>query len=599
MVRAHPGRLAMRWPGGLHTFSSLDAAANRVARALLAHSVDPTLPVALLFTHGGEALVAILAVLKAGKFYVVLDPGYPTYRLNYMLTDSGATAMVCDAKHHAQAKALCGDSIELIPFDASQEGPADFAPAARPGPDSLAMILYTSGSTGTPKGVVHTHRNVLADVRNVTNGWCVTHHDRWLLYASLSFANSVRTIYGSLLNGGTLYPFDLRQGGFAELADWLIDNRITIIRGVPTFFRNFIASVAEDRTFPAVRILSLGGEPMPCSDLGHFNRHFSAGAVLTHAFGPTECFTVCWALIPHGTAAAEGKLPIGHPLPDKDVLLRDESGREVGSGEVGEIAVRSRYLSLGYWRDPERTRASFLPDPRGGSARIYLTGDLGALAPDGTLIHVGRKDFQTKIRGFRVDVIEIENVLRQTAGIRDAVVAAVELVPGEPRLIGYFVPSAGSSVSSGVLHDALTRVLPDYMIPSAFVALDAIPVTPNGKTDRLRLPLPAHDRRDPETPRRAPASAIDAAIATIWADILGVANVGIDDRFFDLGGDSLYAARIAARVVTEFKLSIPVGVLLATDTVAKMAKAVEAGLASGGKGTADFSQRITRRAPSA
>jgi len=346
-VRAHGRRTALRWPDGHHTYSSLDAAANRLARALLARHTGSALPVALLFAHGGEALVAILAVLKAGMFYVVLDPDYPADRLRYMLADSGATTMVCDAAHHAQACELCGGSITLLPFDEAHEAPPACAPLAAPGPDSLAVILYTSGSTGRPKGVLHTHRSILAEVRNHSNGLRVTERDRWLLYASLSFANSVRTVYTSLLNGAALYPFDVKQRGFTELADWLIDNRITIIRGVPTFFRSFIASVAADQRFPAVRILSLGGEPMLCSDLRHFNRHFSPRCVLVHALGPTESLTVCWALIPHGTHAAEGKLPIGRPLPDKEVLLRDESGHEAGAGEVGEIAVRSRYLSVG------------------------------------------------------------------------------------------------------------------------------------------------------------------------------------------------------------------------------------------------------------
>jgi non-ribosomal peptide synthetase component F len=159
---------------------------------------------------------------------------------------------------------------------------------------------------------MHSHRNILADARNHTNTWRLTHADRWLLYASLSFANSVRTIYGALLNGASLFPFDVKRDGFGRLAAWIADNEITIVRGVPTFFRSFMASVSDKRRFPSVRVLSLGGEPMLAADLGYFERHFSPGCVLSHAFGPTECLTVCWALVPHGTRATEGKLPIGY-----------------------------------------------------------------------------------------------------------------------------------------------------------------------------------------------------------------------------------------------------------------------------------------------
>jgi non-ribosomal peptide synthetase component F len=182
-----------------------------------------------------------------------------------------------------------------------------------------------------------------------------------VLATSISFANSVRTIYGALLNGSAVYPFDVRKGGFGKLAAWLRDHDITIIRNVPTFFRNFMATLGEAESFPAIRVLSLGGEPMLRDDLAYFNRHFASHCVLSHAFGPTECLTVCWALIPHGTTTAEGKLPIGYSLRDKDVLLLDASRRRVDDGEIGEIAVRSRHISPGYWRDTERTQQAFMP----------------------------------------------------------------------------------------------------------------------------------------------------------------------------------------------------------------------------------------------
>jgi len=303
------------------------------------------------------------------------------------------------------------------------------------------------------------------------------------------------------------------------------------------------------------------------------------------------------ALIPHGTSPGAGRLPIGRCLPDKAVLLRDESGQEVGAGEVGEIAVRSRYLAVGYWRDPERTRESFLPDPRGGGERIYLTGDLGARAPDGTLLHVGRKDFQVKIRGFRVDVTEIENALSAVPGIREAVVVSRELVPGEQRLCAYFVAQPGMPVADSVLRAAVARALPDYMMPSVFVALDAMPLTPNGKTDRLGLPLPARDRVRSRA-RKAPRSEVERSLATMWADVLGLDQVGIDERFLELGGDSLQAARIAARVAAEWKIACPAAALLEAGTVAQMAEVVAAAQQGGSAGSEDASRRIPRRAPS-
>lgn len=577
-ARAHGDRPAIGWHRGRYDYASLNTTANRLARTILARHERSTEPVALLFDHGGDVLAAILAVLKAGRIYVVLDPRYPPERLRYMLENSGARLIVAHGNRLDDARRIGGPSVELIDFDSVDPGLSGDDLGGPSAPDSLAMILYTSGSTGRPKAVTHSHRNVLADVRNYTNGWGITARDRWLLVTSVGFAHSVRTIYGSLLNGAAVYPFDARAHGFGALETWLLDNDITIARGVPTFFRSFMATLDPDRVFPAVRVLSLGGESMLRADLEGFNRHFAPHCVLSHAFGPTECLTACWALIPHGTALGEGKVPIGYALRDKDVLLLDESRQEVRVGDVGEIAVRSRYLSQGYWRDADRTAAVFLPDPTGGDARIYLTGDLGVRAADGQLTHVGRRDFQVKVRGFRIDVSEVEDALRAVTGVREAVVVGRELAPGDQRLIAYFVASSTPPISGRRIREALSRVLPDYMIPSLFVALDAIPRTPNGKTDRLRLPLPPRGHRAPGVPVAVPGNAIESELATMWEEVLGLDEVSADDTFLDLGGDSLQAARITARLAEVFNVEVTAAALLAGGSVRDVAGLVAAAL---------------------
>ena len=273
-------------------------------------------PVALLFDHGGDILAAIIAVLKAGKFYVVLDPAYPPDRLKYILEDSGARVMVAGANHVAHARQLCADAIELVDFDAVDRSLPGTDLDAAPAPESLAMHPLHVRVDRTSEGghAQPQERTRRCRATSPTTG-SFGPRDRWLLYASIGFANSVRTIYTSLLNGAALFPIDMKKHGFHELTAWLLDQRITIIRAVPTFFRTFMASVDEHVTFPDVRILSIGGESMLQADLGYFNRHFSPHCVISHAFGPTECLTVCRALIPHGMPIAEGKLPIGYSLP--------------------------------------------------------------------------------------------------------------------------------------------------------------------------------------------------------------------------------------------------------------------------------------------
>jgi amino acid adenylation domain-containing protein len=583
MAHAHGDDPAVKWHGGSYTYAALNATANRLARALLHRGGREPEPVALLFAHGGEALAAIMAVLKAGKFYVVLDAANPADRLKYMLNDFGAKLMVADADSHAYARKLCGSTIELLRFGDVDPNLSGDDLGNHPALDDQAMIMYTSGSTGGPKGVMHSHRSILADARNHTNIWGLTALDRHVLSDSLSFASSVRTIYGSLLNGAAVFPYNVKKNGLSGMKRWLLDNEITILRAIPTSLRSFMATLSEEDVFPAVRIVAAGGEPILRSDVDNFNRHFQPHCVLSHSFGPTETLTVTFALVPHGTRVAEGKLPIGHCAPDRQVALLDESGREVADGEVGEIAVTSRNLSSGYWRDPDRTRAVFLPSTAGGDLHTYLTGDLGRRQADGALVHVGRRDSQVKVRGFRVEVSEIESALCALKGIREAVVVGREIAPGKTRLVAYFVASGLQPILPRALRERLAQTLPDYMVPSAFVAMAAIPQTPSGKTDHDRLPpLPT---RDVDGCARAPRNEIEVGLAAIWKEILGVDQLGIDDDFLYLGGDSMKAAQIAARAADRFKCDVPASAPLRLETVARMAEVVA--VVRGGDGGSD------------
>jgi amino acid adenylation domain-containing protein len=572
MVRTGGHRVAIGSGPELYSFDSVNRTANRLARQILARRGSAEEPIALFFDHGAAVLMAIMAVLKAGKFYVALDATYPRDRLDYILRDCGAKLIVTDSNNIALVREICGDSIDVIDFTKPDVDLSDHDLSALAKPDSLAMLLYTSGSTGQPKGVMHTHRNVLVDVRNLTNGWGVSAEDRWLLHTSVGFANSVRAIFSSLLNGASIYPYDIKTSGFGELANLLVTRQISIVRTVPTTFRNFMSTLDREQKFPSVRVLSVGGEPMMRDDLDYFNRHFPGHCVLAHSLGPTECLTVCWELIRHGTDLTDAKLPIGYSLKDKDVLVLDEDLGEVGDDEVGELAVKSRYISRGYWRDPERTQRVFLPDPAGTSARIYLTGDVGLRRADGRLVHVGRKDFLVKIRGFRIDVGEVEIALRAIEEVADAVVVGRQDGAGTQSLVGYFVPATDPAVTITKLRQNLARTLPDYMIPSSFVVMDAFPQTPNGKTDRLRLPPPSRNRPKLDSSFVSPRTPMEIELSAIWSAVLGIDELGINDNFFELGGDSLRATRVIASVMEVFGAELPIKTFFDAPTIAQLAE---------------------------
>jgi acyl carrier protein len=291
--------------------------------------------------------------------------------------------------------------------------------------------------------------------------------------------------------------------------------------------------------------------------------------------GPTETFSIRRHFIDHDWKGEEGKVPVGYPVADKEVLLFDENGREAGPGEVGEIAVRSKYLAVGYWRQPELTRAAFVPDPDGGEARMYFTGDLGVMRPDGCLVHLGRKDFQVKIRGHRVEVGEIEAALARLDAVKAAIVHPQPDRNGEQRLVAYVVPAPGKTALIDELRRELALTLPDFMMPSHFVILEDLPLLPNGKVNRRALPPPGAER--PELPELyvAPRNATEATLATIWSEALEIDTIGIHDRFLDLGGDSLRASRILGRTIDCLGIELSVTDVLQTETIAQMAEMIE------------------------
>ena len=601
-VEAHPDRIAVKTRHHALSYRELDRLANRIAHLVRRHSGSVEDPVALLFEHGTDVIAAMLGVLKARRPYVPLDPSYPAARLAYILDDSEASLILTNGQNRPAADGLSRDVVSVASVDTVD---AD-APAGSPGPAAaptdLALILYTSGSTGQPKGVPQTHANVLHDVMHYTNAAHFCPEDRLVLLSSCSFADSLRTIYSALLNGGGLFPFDVARDGLPALARWIRDQELTIYRSVPTLFRHFAASLVGTEQFPSVRLVFLAGEPVYRSDVEIYRRHFSADCVFVNRLGTCEALTFSCYFVDRGTAIATTSVPVGYPVADKEVLLLDEQSDGDTGGRVGEIAVRSRYLSPGYWRRPDLTRETFLPDPAGTDARVYRTGDLGRILPDGCLVHLGRKDFQVKVRGHRVEPGEIEAAMVAHHTVKDAVVMARGDRQGATRLVAYVTPAAAPGPTVSELRRFLAERVPDYMIPAAFVFLPTLPLTTSGKVDRRALPEPGTARPTLDTPFVAPTTPFEQVLVRIWAEVLGLDRVGIHDRFFDLGGDSLLASRVFARVLDVFGTEPPVRELLTAATVAEMGRVLLRHAASKGgcdalEGLVGEADRVTEGQP--
>ena len=415
------------------------------------------------------------------------------------------------------------------------------------GPDHFAFLIYTSGTTGQPKGVIQNHRNLLHDSLLYCNGLHICTDDRVALLYSCSASQGLKITLATLLNGAALCPFQVRHQGVAELPLWLNQEEITIYFSVPIVFRQFVGTIGEQEQFPRLRIIQLGSDLVTPRELEEYQKHFSADTILILRFGTTETGTLRRIFFTVNTCVDEAAVPVGYATEDTDISLLDEEGKVVKFGAVGEIVVESRYISPGYWRRPDLTREKFFSDPNGGDKRIFHTGDLGRLRSDGLLYHLGRKDFQLNIRGYRVEAGEIEAVLLAQDNVKEAIVATGKASTGADfdRLIAYIVPFEDPLPSIPDLRRAARKKLPAYMIPSDFVFLESLPLTPNGKVDRRALPAPGKARPELDVTYVVPQSDIEKQLARIWEEVLDVRPIGIHDNFFDLGGHSLSAGAVS------------------------------------------------------
>jgi len=576
IVRMYPNRLAVKMGERALTYDQLNKAANRITRAILDERGPGREPIALSFGHGIDMITAIFGVLKAGKFYVALNPTFPSERLNYMLTDSTAGLVVTDGRDLGPVLKLVDNAYSLL--DISKINDLSLSAenlAVSISPDDLAAIMYTSGSSGEPKGVINTHRTSLDKFFTYTDFKRITANDKLTLLHSLCFGSGEGDLLISLLNGACLFPFDMKSESVHALTQLVEREQITVLHLPPALFRQ-LGDIFSGAKLPScVRLIQLSGAPITQRDFDIFKKLCSPQALLEISMGSTETRGICAALVDRTFSFPKDGAPVGYPRPGKEILLVDDDGREVGPNEVGEIAVKGMNLTGGYWRKPASTNSKFLPDPEGGERRMYLTGDLGRKLPDGFLIHLGRKDLRVKIRGYRVEIAEIEKLLLEHPGVKDAGVIASDREPGEKQLNAYLVARADARPTINELNDFLKAKLPGYMIPSTFVFLESLPLT-NGKLDRAKLPLPDRQRPGLLEPYGPPRTPVEKALAEIWAEVLSLDRIGIHDNFFDLGGHSLAASRVISRVITSFQLELPLKALFESPTVAEMAAVIEA-----------------------
>ncbi|MFF0522326.1 non-ribosomal peptide synthase/polyketide synthase [Actinomadura nitritigenes] len=552
------------------TYSDVEQRANRLAHHLLALGSGPESVIAVCLPRGTDLIVALLAIWKAGAGYLPLDPGSPLARTSHQLTDASAGLLITTTD---LLDVLPDQLVPLVLLDDRTTQEAVGArlgtpPGVRPHTAGTAYLIYTSGSTGTPKAVAVHHAGLRNLVLAQRERFGVTSSDRVVQYAPVGFDASISEIAVTLSAGATLVIADDSHRRSPErLAEHLTRHQVTLATLPPA-----LLAVLNREQVPTLRTVVSAGERLRASTAVRWR---SRNLHLINAYGPTEA-TVCATVANVETAPGQAP-PIGTPIPNTAARVLDKHLNPVPVGVPGELFVGGAQLARGYHGRPALTAERFVPDPHANDGtRLYRTGDRVRRHPDGQLEYLGRTDTQLKLRGHRIEPGEVEAALTRHPRVRDAVVVPHEDDHGETRLVAYLsTPSSAEPPTVTELRDGLKNLLPDYMVPAAFVHLDALPLTANGKLDRAALPSPGADRPDLTTGYRPPSTPTERELASIWSDVLGLQRVGADDDFFDLGGHSIRATQVIARIRSRMHVDIPIAALFDTPVLSAFAVMVD------------------------
>lgn len=564
-------RIAILTPAEAFTYAELDAWSDAIAAPILARAGGRSRPVPFLLPQSPLAVAVTLAILKSGNIYVPLDPAWGTDRLAALCRNLAPPCLLTDAELAPLLReSSAGAEVVELPHTRPQQ--ALPLPAIGIAPTDPAYVYFTSGSTGAPKGVVDCHRNVLHNVLRYTRALAIDDGDRLTLLQPCAFSGAVSSMFAALANGAAVLPIDMRRETPARIAEWIEASGATIYHSVPAIFRSLLT---RGRRFTRLRIVRLEGDRATRADLEGFRAHVAPPCRLAIGLGATETGLVCQYFYDHAMPTPDGVVPIGYPVEDVRVEVRENGGAVAPPHAAGEIIVTSRYLALGYWNDAAATARAF-GDTGPGGERSYRTGDLGRLAGDGCLDYLGRLDGRARVRGHWVELADVDAAIAALPGVSEAITGAVESASREAKLVAWFVPESDDPPNASALHRALASSLPPHMLPARYVPIARMPLNGNGKVDRASLPRPGDDRPSLATPYRPARDLAQVQLCELWERLLDLHPVGIHDDFFELGGDSLLAATMMDEVRASFGIDPPLSALLPGATVAQLACALAA-----------------------
>jgi len=569
-ARKHAGRVAVVDPGASLTYSELLSASASVSERIMPVVAASEFRIGLLFDQDVRYVVALLGVLRSGGAFVPLDARRGRDWNAEVVTTAKCSMIIGSEEHAGLARQLSEQlSVPMICIGVDDEPAANADICISRPPDRLACIYFTSGTTGAPKGVCDVHRNLLHNAMRYTNTLLASSADKMSLIQAPIFSGTQSTIFIALINGATLYSFDVARHGLPGLPDWLIDQGVTMFHAVPSIFRML---ALENTRYDAMRLVRIEGDRATHEDVRVLRAHFPDDCTLVNGLGATECGLVRQFFIEKNTSVAVGDLPLGFPVPDMEVSIVDEHGKEVASGVVGEVKITSKYLAPGYLDRPELTHSKFGTGDQ--IRRSYLTGDIGHLDENGCLWLSGRSDQQIKINGVTVNLPEIETALSELPFVRHGLVAQRFNRRDQSMLVAYLVPNSGSKPDLGQVRQSLADRLPPHHRPTRIVWLESLPVSLDGKFDRAALPQPASDRPELDTRYVAPGDDIELALVRIWQTVMEIAPIGVHDDLLMLGCDSLSIVLAANRIRSELGAEVNVPDLFNKPTISALAGAI-------------------------
>ncbi len=573
-VEKSPDAIALNFYGTTVSYRELDERSNKLAHFLKARHVGPRVFVAMIMERSIDLIVATLGILKAGGVYVPLDIAYPKDRMAFMLEDVQAPILLTQKK---LSSIIPETNSEILYIDENWDDVEQYSSegvACTTDGSSLAYIIYTSGSTGKPKGVAVPHRAISRLVLN-TNYVNITPEDKIAQAANASFDAATYEIWGSLLNGATLIGMskDLVLSSH-QFVEYLRGQKISIMFLTTALFNQVVNEIPD--AFKTLKNLSFGGEAADSNSVRRVVQNGSPKNLL-NVYGPTENTTFSTWFPVKDVPENAVTIPIGKSIANSTSYVLDKNFNPVPVGVPGELYCGGDGLAEQYYNRPALTAEKFIPDPfsKKGGGRLYRTGDLVRLLPDGSIEFIGRIDHQVKIRGFRIEIGEIESELKNHPELKEVIILAREDKPGDRRLVAYIVPHDDKAPTIGELRTYLLEKLPDYMVPSFFVFMDALPINPNGKVDRKALPVPDLDRPDLDKEFVAPRNKLERTLAKMWQEILGIERIGIYDNFFELGGNSLQAAVFVNRIKKDFGEDAHVRSIFLAPTIAKFSMYIQ------------------------